>query len=261
MNPVIVRNVEIGTGIPKICVPLIGRTKVEILQMAKDVLPLDVDFVEWRGDWYEDILDFEKTIEVLRELREVLQELPLLFTFRTTKEGGEKEIMLEDYLALNQKAIASGYLDLIDVELFCGENIVKSVIEAAHLQDVKVIVSNHDFQQTPTQKEIVSRLYQMQMLGADILKMAVMPLNTKDVLILLSATEEMTSTGGIGPVITMAMGELGVISRLSGAVFGSAVTFGAAQKSSAPGQIEIKKLRTILEVISVPDQNHHHQPK
>ena len=38
MNPVIVRNVKIGEGIPKICVPIVGRTKDEIINEAKEIL-------------------------------------------------------------------------------------------------------------------------------------------------------------------------------------------------------------------------------
>ena len=35
MNPVIVRNVKIGEGVPKICVPIVGVTKEEIINEAK----------------------------------------------------------------------------------------------------------------------------------------------------------------------------------------------------------------------------------
>ena len=59
MNPVVVRNVAIGEGIPKICVPIVGKTREEILDAAKKILPIGADVVEWRVDWYEDIFDFE----------------------------------------------------------------------------------------------------------------------------------------------------------------------------------------------------------
>ena len=96
MNPVVVRNVAIGEGIPKICVPIVGKTREEILEAAKNILPIGADVVEWRVDWYEDIFDFEKVEETAKQLREVLGEMPILFTFRTSKEGGEKAIPAED---------------------------------------------------------------------------------------------------------------------------------------------------------------------
>ena len=96
MNPVVVRNVAIGEGIPKICVPIVGKTREEIVEAAKNILPIGADVVEWRVDWYEDIFDFEKVEETAKQLREVLGEMPILFTFRTSKEGGEKAIPAED---------------------------------------------------------------------------------------------------------------------------------------------------------------------
>ena len=193
MNTVKVRNIEIGAGIPKICVPIVGVTREEILAAAETIKSTKADVVEWRVDWYEDIFDFAKTEETMKALREVLGETPILFTFRTSKEGGEKSIETETYVELNQNAAKTGLVDLVDVEAFTGDDAVKAVVETAHANGVKVIASNHDFHKTPAKDEIVSRLRKMQELGADIPKIAVMPQNKKDVLTLLSATEEMAS--------------------------------------------------------------------
>ena len=123
------------------------------------------------------------------------------------------------------------------------------MVKTAHGRGVKVIASNHDFQKTPEKEEIVSRLCRMQELGADIPKIAVMPRNKKDVLTLLAATEEMASVHADRPIITMSMAGAGVISRLCGEVFGSALTFGSAGKASAPGQMKAEDLRTVLELL------------
>ena len=249
MNPVIVRNIKIGEGIPKICVPIVGVTEEDIINEAKSFGEIPLDLVEWRADWYEDVFEFEKVKEVLAKLRGVLGDTPILFTFRTAKEGGEKEIEKSAYLALNQMVAEKGNADLIDVELYSGEQSVKQIIETAHKNGVKVIASNHDFQKTPSQREIVKRLQNMQELGADILKIAVMPQRKKDVITLLSATEEMVTLYAEQPVVTMSMSGKGVISRLAGEVFGSAMTFGAAKKASAPGQIPVEKLAQVLEIL------------
>ena len=143
----------------------------------------------------------------------------------------------------------SGYADLIDVEVITGDEIVKQIIESAHAAGVKVVASNHDFFKTPDKDEIVSRLRKMQDLGADIPKIAVMPQNRKDVLTLLAATEEMSGTYADRPIITMSMAGTGVISRLCGEVFGSALTFGAAKKASAPGQMGVNDLSTVLGLL------------
>ncbi len=249
MNPVVVRNVKIGEGIPKICVPIVGVTKEDIINEAKTFDSIPVDVVEWRVDWFEGVFDFEKVKDVLVDLRAALKETPILFTFRTSKEGGEKAIEPEAYATLNKEAAKSGYVDLVDVEAFTGDEIVKDIIAGAHEYGVKVVASNHDFHKTPSQEEIVARLRKMQELGADIPKIAVMPQSKKDVLTLLCATEEMATNYADRPIITMSMGGTGVISRACGEAFGSALTFGAAKKASAPGQMGVYDLETVLGLL------------
>lgn len=249
MNPVEVRNIKIGEGVPKICVPIVGVTKDEIIAEAKTFDSIPVDIVEWRVDWFEGVFEFDRVEDVLKDLRKTLGETPILFTFRTSKEGGEKTIEAEPYKELNIKAAKTGYVDLVDVEAFTGDEIVKEIIEGVHAAGVKVVASNHDFDKTPKKDDIVGRLRKMQDLGADIPKIAVMPQSKKDVLTLLTATEEMSSEYADRPIITMSMAGTGVISRLCGEVFGSALTFGAAKKASAPGQMGVEDLQTILQLL------------
>ncbi|XCP83443.1 type I 3-dehydroquinate dehydratase [Roseburia hominis] len=249
MNPVEVRNIKIGEGVPKICVPIVGVTKEEIINEAKTFDSIPVDVVEWRVDWFEGVFDIEQVKDVLKELRAVLKETPILFTFRTSKEGGEKAIEPKQYAELNKAVAATGNVDLVDVEVFTGDEIVKEIIEGAHSCGVKVVASNHDFDKTPEKEDIIGRLRKMQELGADIPKIAVMPQSKEDVLTLLSATEEMTRKYADRPIITMSMAGTGVISRLCGEVFGSALTFGAAKKASAPGQMGVEDLSTVLNLL------------
>ena len=249
MNPVKVKNIEIGTGMPKIIVPIVGVTKEEILTTARSFHTIPLDVVEWRADWFEGVFDFTQVEDVLKELRNILGETPLLMTFRTSAEGGEKSISVDAYKELNIHASQTGNVDLIDVEIFIGDDTVSEIIAGAHAAGVKVIASNHDFRKTPPKAELISRMRKMQELGADIPKIAVMPQSTEDVLTLLSATEEMRRCYADRPVITMSMAGTGIVSRMCGEVFGSALTFGAAGKVSAPGQIDVEELRTVLGII------------
>lgn len=249
MNTVKIRDIEIGTGAPKIIVPIVGVTKEDIIEEAKTFDSIPIDVVEWRVDWFEGVFDFAKVEDVLKDLREVLGNIPLLMTFRTSKEGGEKAIEADAYAELNKKAAATGLVDLVDVEAFTGDEVVKDIIEGAHAYGVKVVASNHDFDTTPDKDDIVGRLVKMQELGADIPKIAVMPQCKKDVLTLLEATREMAEEHADRPIITMSMAGTGLISRLCGEVFGSALTFGAVGKASAPGQMNASDLREILTLI------------
>lgn len=249
VNPVVVRNIEIGSGMPKVCVPIVEKTREDILSTAKAICSTEADLVEWRADWYEDVSAFSEVIKTADMLRSILGETPLLFTFRSAREGGEKELSLESYATLLESVAKTGFVDLIDVEVFSGDDAVKNIIQTAHAHGVKVIASNHDFEGTPAREELVARLCKMQDLGADILKIAVMPQSRSDVLTLLSVTEEMSSRHTSRPVITMSMGRTGTLSRLCGEVFGSAVTFASFGKVSAPGQIAIEDLKAGLRLL------------
>ena len=232
MNTIKVRDIEIGAGAPKIIVPIVGVTKDDIIAEAKTFDSIPVDMVEWRVDWFENVFEFDKVEEVLKELRDALGNIPILMTFRTSKEGGEKAIEPEAYAKLNIKAAQTGYVDFVDVEIFTGDEIVKKIIDGVHAAGARVIASNHDFFKTPAQSDIVYRLRKMQDMGADI-----------------PATEEMVTDYADRPIITMSMAGTGVISRLCGEVFGSSMTFGAAKKASAPGQMGVEDLSTVLGLL------------
>jgi 3-dehydroquinate dehydratase-1 len=244
-----IKNVAIGEGIPKVIVPLVGETKEKILQEAEFVKGLHPDIVEWRVDIYEQVENVEAVTNLITTLRKVFTDELLLFTFRSHKEGGNKEISDAYYVELNQAAILTKNIDLVDVELFNEEVNVKAILSTAKANGVFVIMSNHDFDKTLAKEEIISRLRKMQEYGADIPKIAVMPTSTADVITLMDATNTMKSRYADRPFMTMSMGGTGVLSRLAGEVFGSALTFGAGKKASAPGQIPVDELKAVLEIL------------
>ena len=137
MEPVKVKSVLIGKGKPKICVPVVAKTAEEIVKDADSFRNLPVDIVEWRADWYDEVSDSSKVLETAEKIHQVLAEIPLLFTFRTEKEGGEKSLTTEDYIAINKAVIESGFVDLLDVELFTGDEAVEQMIDHAHRNQVK----------------------------------------------------------------------------------------------------------------------------
>ena len=248
MNRVRVRQTVIGEGKPKIVVPIVAGTEAEEEEQVKEARQQKADMLEWRGDWFDGIFDWERVENVLRQLRKYVGEMPVLFTFRTANEGGEKEISRDEYRRLNIEVAKSKMADLIDVEGVAFEN-ADSLIEELKKLGSKVIVSSHDFNKTPQKNEMIGRLCEMQKMGADIVKLAVMPQSVKDVLELLAATEEMNRLYAKQPIVTMSMAGQGVISRLAGELVGSAMTFGTAGKASAPGQIDVKELDFILTTI------------
>ncbi len=248
-NVVEIRDIRLGEGIPKICVPLVAKTKDEFLNSAEALEKIKLDLVEVRIDHFEDVENIQEVKSLLKDLRDILKNIPILFTFRSLKEGGEKEVSVEYYKTLNIEIAKTGFVDLVDTELFTGDEVVKEIVDEVHKEGVKIVMSNHDFNKTPEREEIVRRLCRMQELNADLPKIAVMPKSAGDVLKLLCATNDMVTKYAETPIITMSMGGLGVISRIAGETFGSALTFGAAGKASAPGQVDVDSLVSVLDIL------------
>ena len=269
---VCVRGLAIGDGMPKICVPVMGRTQAEVLESAGNVVGSGADFVEWRADYFEAVADLQQTEKTAAMLRDVLQEIPLLFTFRTAKEGGEQALSIEEYEKLLLHMADSGIVDMIDVEAFRGYDCMETECQkkgtdevsfsvadgenermAGFIQSLRrklvVIGSYHDFRKTPKREEMLARLLFMDRLGVDIPKLAVMPESREDVLLLMETTLLADRLLPDKPLITMSMGAKGVVSRIAGGQFGSAVTFGCMGRASAPGQMESGELKNILTAL------------
>lgn len=249
MDVLNIKGVQFGEGQTKICVPIVDHSKEGILSYAERALDTHPDLLELRIDWFEGMHNVEAVLSLLKDIREVIGNTLLLFTIRTNNEGGEADISVEDYEILCKRVCESGWIDLIDVEVFMEEGLLERITKVAHNHDVYVVASNHDFEKTPKEQEIVRRLVYMDVHGADIPKIAVMPECERDVLTLLSATLRYYEEGGKKPIVTMSMGRLGAISRMAGQVFGSAVTFATAGQVSAPGQITVNEMKPILNVL------------
>jgi len=111
-----------------------------------------------------------------------------------------------------------------------------------------MVASYHNFKATPDAATLVDKFAQAERLGGDVAKVAVMPQGPQDVLTLLGATHTASQTVGL-PLISMSMGAYGSLSRMMGWVYGSTVTFGVGKSSSAPGQVPIEELRSVLATV------------
>lgn len=248
-RPVTVGETVIGGAAPLICLPLVADTIEDLLQQARDLMPLAPDMLEWRVDGFGAVSSIDDSLEALTALRNHIGTTPLIFTCRSHREGGMSPIAAKDRLALITAAVATDRVDLVDAELCNGPGFIREVVDAAGGHGVKVILSAHDFEKTPDKETIFAGLVHAQTLGADIAKTAVMPRSYGDVLVLLEATLKARTEALDIPMITIAMGNEGAVTRIAGGLFGSDITFAAGKAASAPGQIPIGALRQAMGVL------------
>ncbi len=249
MKPVIIKNTAIGAGMPKICVPVVEPYPADIFRAVKEIAASSADMIEWRADHFVSHTDETELLNMLAEVYPACGEKPLLFTLRSADEGGYCEADNETYLDLLQAVIRSGNTDLIDVEMAKGEEICRQLLKNAHVHSLPVLMSKHHFKETPLDELLTAEAATMKNLGADICKIAVMPADREDVVRLLLVTEQLSRDFSDIPIVTVSMSGMGLISRISGEISGSAITFAAMQKASAPGQIGLDEMQDLLKKV------------
>ncbi|HAW7014658.1 type I 3-dehydroquinate dehydratase [Acinetobacter baumannii] len=233
----------------KTIVPITAKTKEQALAQAQVIAnTADADLAEFRIDLLSFASDTKQVIALGHELKKILGNKPMIATIRTKNEGGQLEISDADYGKTYQAYLKNPFMDWLDVEMFRDQKVVSEIVQKAHQKKVLVVMSNHDFQKTPNQDEIEKRLLKQDQMGADVLKIAVMPKSKQDVFTLMNATLKV-SQQTTKPLLTMSMGQLGTISRVATANMGGSYSFGMIGQASAPGQIDVTKLKQILQTV------------
>jgi 3-dehydroquinate dehydratase-1 len=248
-HPVQVKGCTIGGDAPLVCLPLVATDKSALLEQAEELLALAPDLLEWRIDGFDAVTDMEASLDALRALAAAIDPLPMIYTCRIDTEGGMCSIAPERRLELITAAMETGLPDIVDIELCNDAAFVETVMKAAEAKGIKVIVSSHYFEETPAEATILGRLTGAQAAGAHIAKVAVMPRNFQDVLVLLSATLKARSELLDIPIVAISMGAKGGVTRLAGGLFGADITFAIGKKASAPGQIPIGELRQAMALL------------
>ena len=212
----------------RICVSIARKTVDEGLAVAEAISPL-ADVIEIR-------LDHLRNVSVAPFLTHLSK--PLLFTNRPIWEGGEFAGDEEARLAPLMEAVQLG-AHYVDLELKAPASSQQALLEVVEKSSSRLILSWHNFQETPTQAELVGRLAMMQDKGAHIAKIVTMAHDYHDVLRVLMLQEQAAKMDF--PLIAFCMGRAGVISRLATVELGGYMTYCAAHEdeATAPGQLSV----------------------
>ena len=106
MKPIRIRDLQIGEGKPKICVPILEKCVDDIQDAAMQIAHSCADLVEWRVDWFEDCLEKQAIRSVLETLRHTLGEIPILLLFAARRRVERRRLLMrhmQTYFCLFQK--------------------------------------------------------------------------------------------------------------------------------------------------------------
>lgn len=218
-------------GIPKIAAVIVDGKDKKAISAAKmggaALLELRLDCFKNQEQAY-----IHRVVKNIKKTR-----LPLIATIRSRKEGGKTAIGNIERLKLFESIMP--LVDAVDIEL-SSKNILKDVVSKAHRLNKKTIISYHNFKNTPDQKRLNALVKNCRNAGGDIVKIATLARNKKDVIRLAALMMQHDN------IIVIAMGILGTATRILFPMLGSLLTYSSVTKPSAPGQMSLKDTKIFL---------------
>jgi len=224
--------VELGK-LPRVIVALDGQEIKKKLEKARE---LKIDLIEARIDLIED-----RSPASVKAFLDTIADYGFfaVATVRPKWEGGKFRGSEEERLTIFRSIISHPAIGAVDVEL--RSKLLPKVKELVKRERKVLIVSYHDFESTPDEKEIETILQKAIDAEADIIKVAFMGKNREDAARVCCTVRKLNR-----PSVFMVMGEFGKFTRVIGFSFGSLLTYTFFGKAVAPGQIEAEELVRLL---------------
>ena len=200
---------------------------------------IDADIIEWRADF----LPKEAILQEAPAIFEKFAGRELLFTLRTRAEGGEIDLSSEDYVQIIKDVAQLYQPEYLDFEYFAHKDVFEQMLDFPNL-----VLSYHNFQETPdNMMEILSELTS---LTPKVVKVSVMAHTAQDVLDLMNFTRGFKTLNPEQEYVTISMGKVGKVSRITSDVTGSSWSFASLDAASAPGQISLSNMVKIREILN-----------
>jgi 3-dehydroquinate dehydratase-1 len=222
----------------KLCACITGRTPEECLKAART---LDTELIEHRMDFMEELKGLEELYKSSKA--------PFIATNRPEACGGHFKGTEEERTDLLIRAIDAG-CSVVDIEIETSEELKRKVIGHAKARGCKVIISMHDFEQTPGEDELVEVMNKEKEQGADIGKIVTIATSMEDCHRVLGLLIEAKRIGF--PLVAFAMGDRGRITRIVAPFYGAPFMYASTgERAGGPSQLSVEAMRKIdKELIS-----------
>lgn len=245
-------SVELGRQFDtKTVVPITAETVATAKTQSEAIIDSPANIAEWRLDYLSSETSNQTIYRAVQAIKMNLKSVnkALLMTVRTKAQGGFFPNDPEAYLKQYQFILKQELADAIDVEFSTDLQIRKQILKASGLLQVPVVLSYHNFAETPSLDALKEQVQQMAELDVAILKIAVMPNSATDILTIFQLAD-WAKINLPQPLAIMGMGQLGRITRVSGNIFPSAFTFATLDEASAPGQMPLDMVQAQLNLFN-----------
>lgn len=226
-----------------ICVPLKYATFEGVVNAVRKAEKEGASAVEvWLDTLPFTYGQSRKDQKLLNELFSLI-DLPIVCVNKGEAERGAFRGSESDRVNLLCKAALAG-VDFLDIGIDTDEKLIeelKNTIEE-NGNVTQLIVSYHNFDNTPSFGDLKEIVRKSEALGADIVKIATMAKDDSDNDIIFKVLDFISEEGKKG--IGVCMGDYGMRSRSEGCQNGSLWTYAAldALSATAPGQLTVKEL-------------------
>lgn len=200
---------------------------------------VDADIIEWRADF----LPKDEIIQVAPAIFEKFAGRELLFTLRTRAEGGEIDLSAQEYVQVIKDVTQLYQPEYVDFEYFGNKDVFDQMLDFPNL-----VLSYHNFQETP--ENMMEILSELTSLNPKVVKVSVMAHTEQDVLDLMNFTRGFKTLNPEQEYVTISMGKVGKVSRITSDVTGSSWSFASLDVASAPGQISLSNMKKIREILN-----------
>ena len=222
-----------------------GETLEDIRIKAQKIKESPAEVLELRADYYKG--DIVKDLSAVFLTLKENYDSEVIFTYRSNEKGEYGKLTPDTVRQLLKDVAALHKADYIDVECALFKeypNLIKEI-----KKETAVILSEHVYGGPYSADSIYDRLNELLSHNADMIKYVIMPDTKRDVMQLMEGVIRFKEDNPQSRVIAHAMGEVGLISRLSAEIIGSEIAFAALDKESAPGQIDVDTMKTCLDTI------------
>ena len=199
----------------------------------------DADIIEWRADF----LPKDEILQVAPAIFEKFAGRELLFTLRTRAEGGEIDLSAQEYVQVIKDVTQLYQPEYVDFEYFWNKDVFDQMLDFPNL-----VLSYHNFQETP--ENMMEILSELTSLNPKVVKVSVMAHTEQDVLDLMNFTRGFKTLNPEQEYVTISMGKVGKVSRITSDVTGSSWSFASLDVASAPGQISLSNMKKIREILN-----------
>ncbi len=242
-----------------LCIPIpIRDPSIQAVQPIIDkALNTKPNLIELRFDY---ISDFKRiSVEFLKNLLKIISpHAAVIFTFRDSSEGGVIQIPQKDRFKIYKMFIAVKP-HYIDIEMKTNNKILDEIINLSSQNGVKLIFSYHNFEKTLSFNEATTLIEKFnkkliqeltldpKVFEGNINKVVFTAQSFEDNLIPLRLCRQFSSSNQ--RIISFCMGPLGIFSRINCIFAGSFLTYAILEEETAKGQISIKMMKEIYDLI------------